>query len=732
LIDSDAMTKALPGGSLHLLKPPAGAPTEGMLGTFLEGLPHAAWLARLDTRCIVAANGEAARWFVGADAPASALLGRAADAVAASPEDLAWWLGAELGDRSPLYSDTLVGSCDGRTRPVSRSIRVVELPLQAGGEPQLLALVTVADRSAEVQLQAQREELVAELQGTLEATADGILVTDLAGRLRVFNRRFAELFELPDDLLLLRDDAVLRDRLVSGLADPAADAWRLLALQGEAPVSERFTLTRGRVLERVSRPLMHDGRGSGCVWSFRDLTERLAAEERIETLSHTDPLTGLANRGRLAEHVRSLLELPEGDGSGTAGPTTLSLLVVDLDRFGHINDTLGHVVGNDVLLDVAQRIQGCLRKGDLLARVGGDQFAIVVSPADADFVEKLAGRVLNEIKKPSSVGDAQFTLTCSIGVALAPSHGRDADQLMRRAEQAMRAVKGTGRANWRLHQARTEVDWRSHMKIDHAMRQALVSNRFRLNYQPQVCLATGAVTGAEALLRWRDPEMGEISPGRFIKVAEDSGFIVQLGEWVLRTAVGQAARWHAQGRSLPVAVNVSALQFQQAHFVERVAEALAVAGMPARLLELELTESILLHDETGDMLHRLEALARLGVQMSIDDFGTGYSSLSYLRRIPVQKLKIDRAFVSGLPDDDGNAAIVRAIIQMARALGKTVIAEGVEAEAQRQFLSDIGCDEFQGFLFAPALDVLSFEQRLPALTTPVPPQRSAPRMWLVS
>jgi EAL domain-containing protein (putative c-di-GMP-specific phosphodiesterase class I) len=264
------------------------------------------------------------------------------------------------------------------------------------------------------------------------------------------------------------------------------------------------------------------------------------------------------------------------------------------------------------------------------------------------------------------------------------------------------------------------------------MRQALVSNRFRLNYQPQVCLATGAVTGAEALLRWRDPEMGEISPGRFIKVAEDSGFIVQLGEWVLRTAVGQAARWHAQGRSLPVAVNVSALQFQQAHFVERVAEALAVAGMPARLLELELTESILLHDEAGDMLHRLEALARLGVQMSIDDFGTGYSSLSYLKRIPVHKLKIDRAFVSGLPDDDGNAAIVRAIVQMARALGKTVIAEGVETEAQRQFLGDIGCDEFQGFLFAPALDVLSFEQRLPALTTPVPPRRRAPRMRLVS
>jgi len=266
------------------------------------------------------------------------------------------------------------------------------------------------------------------------------------------------------------------------------------------------------------------------------------------------------------------------------------------------------------------------------------------------------------------------------------------------------------------------------------MRQALVSNRFRLNYQPQVSLETGAITGAEALLRWRDPEMGEVPPSRFIKVAEDSGFIVQLGEWVLRTAVGQAARWHAQGHALPVAVNVSALQFQQNHFVERVAESIEMAGIPPHLLELELTESILLHDEAGEMLQRLEALSRLGVQMSIDDFGTGYSSLAYLKRIPVSKLKIDRAFIAGLPDDDGNAAIVRAILQMARALGKTVIAEGVENEAQRQFLQDAGCDEFQGWLYAPALDVLSFEQRLPARTEPrpAPQRRRSPRIRLVS
>jgi diguanylate cyclase (GGDEF)-like protein len=706
----------------------------GLLTQLLEGLPHAAWLARLDTRTVVAANAEATRWFAGDGAGPQALVGRAADAMVASPEDLAWWLGAELGDRSSLYSDTLVGTGDGRARPVSRSIRVVELPPCGAGEPEPLVLVTVQDRSAEVELQSQREGLLAELQGTLEATADGIVVTDLAGRLRVFNRRFAEFFELPAALLASRDDAALRDAMVARLAEPTADARRLLAPLPEAVASEQFVLQSGRVLERVTRPLPSLGRGSGCVWSFRDLTERLASARRIEALSHTDPLTGLANHGRLADQVRSLLEQSPAVGRDGAAAASLSLLVINLDRFGHINDSLGHAVGNDVLLDVARRIQSCLRKGDLLARVGGDQFAIVVSPADAAFAEKLAMRVLAKVKKPCTVGDAQFTLTCSIGVALAPSHGRDADQLMRRAEQAMRAVKSAGRGNWRMHQARTEVDWRSHMRLDHAMRQALVANRFRLNYQPQVSVEKGTITGAEALLRWRDPEMGDVPPGRFIKVAEDSGFIVQLGEWVLRTAVGQAARWHAQGRPLPVAVNVSALQFQQTNFVERAAEALDMAGIPPHLLELELTESILLHDEGGEMLQRLEALANLGVQMSIDDFGTGYSSLAYLKRIPVSKLKIDRAFISGLPDDEGNGAIVRAILQMARALGKTVIAEGVETAAQRQFLLEAGCDEYQGFLFAPALDVMNFEQRLPAAAAPeAPPPRSrTARIRLVS
>jgi EAL domain-containing protein (putative c-di-GMP-specific phosphodiesterase class I) len=277
----------------------------------------------------------------------------------------------------------------------------------------------------------------------------------------------------------------------------------------------------------------------------------------------------------------------------------------------------------------------------------------------------------------------------------------------------MQRAKAGGRAGFRFHQPSHDADLRARMQLDHAMRQALAANRFRLAYQPQIDIASGAIVGAEALIRWRDPEFGEVSPAKFIAVAEETGFIIAIGDWVLGQAVRQAAAWRSRGMPLPVAVNVSALQFQQVDFVERVAAALHAADLPGSLLELELTESILVRD-AGDALQRLHALAELGVRLAIDDFGTGYSSLAYLKRFPIEKLKIDRSFIRGVPADDSDAGIVHAIIQMARALGLKVIAEGVETESQRQYLAHEGCDQFQGFLFAPALDPFSFEERLGA------------------
>jgi diguanylate cyclase (GGDEF)-like protein len=684
---------------------------------FIDGLPLAAWLVQLSDGRVVAVNDAALALMA---VPRSALLGQPGDSLLPTPEDLAYWDELATGAAQPLRSDTSLCTADGRTLYVTRSIR----PWPATAPTH--ALVTLNDRSAEQRAEAALEERVAELQATLEATADGILVTDLTGRIRAFNRRFAQIWTLPENLLTERNDAAVFEWMRRSVVDLEAYDRRLALTQHATLLTstERLELHSGQVLERVTRPLWSRGRPLGRVDSFRDLTERLAADQRIEELSMTDALTGLANRRQMAERVAASAASARREGQSFA------LLVVDLDRFRQINNSLGHDVGDRVLLDVAQRIQGCLRQQDLLARMGGDQFGVLVHGADAAAAEATSRRVLNVIAQPCSVDGAQFTITCSIGVALCPSHGWAVDDLVRHAENAMRAVKGAGRANFRLHQSRGEGDRRAHMKLDHAMRQALVSGRFKLHYQPQVNLADGRIVGAEALLRWRDPELGEVSPTRFIPVAEESGFIVAIGDWVLSQAVRQATLWHQRGHALPLAVNVSALQFSQSHFVDRVAHVLAVSGLPPQLLELELTETILLHD-AEDALQRLGALAGLGVRMSIDDFGTGYSSLAYLKRFPIGKLKIDRSFVNGLPEDESDAGIVRAILQMARALGMKVIAEGVETEAQRQFLHEAGCDEFQGFLFAPALDCLSFEARLAgAPSSPMPASRG-PRMRLV-
>jgi diguanylate cyclase (GGDEF)-like protein len=666
----------------------------------LDSLGEPAWIVVADTLAVTGLN-QPARRLLGLTGVALSEI--SAGALIGAPEDLAFWDDVRAGRAERLESDATIVATDGRLLQVTRRIAPLRLP----GAPPSHYLVSVQDRSEQAREQLERETLVAELQATLESTGDGILVTDLAGRIRAFNRRFAEVWGMPAELLERAQDDAVFDWMRRSVSDPRSHQRQLAALQESALLraTDTLQLLSGQTLEMVTQPQVCRGRPIGRVWAFRDRTELVNADRRIETLITTDALTGLPNRRHLGDALELALAHARRDRAGFA------LLLLDLDRFKQINDSLGSQAGDQVLIEVAARAKTCMRQGDLLARVGGDQFALLVHRADQRAAEAAAARMLGAIGSAYAFEGSPFTLTCSIGIALYPSDGADGGTLMRHAETAMQRAKQGGRAAFRFHQPSHDADLRERMQLDHAMRQALTAQRFRLVYQPQLQIDGRTIVGAEALMRWRDPELGEVAPAQFIAAAEESGFIIALGDWVLAQAVRQAAMWRAKGMPLKVAVNVSALQFQQADFVERVAAALREADLPGALLELELTESILVRD-AGEALQRLHALAQLGVKLAIDDFGTGYSSLAYLKRFPIEKLKIDRSFIRGLPADDSDAAIVRAVIQLARAMNLRVNAEGVESEAQRHFLQQEGCDEMQGFLFSAGLDPFSFEERL--------------------
>ena len=672
-----------------------------LIGALLEGLPEPAWLVDGASLTVSAVNRAALRLL---GLKPERALGQPPALLCGSLEDEAFWQGAARDPFARIRSDTVLTHSDGQPRWVSRSISPVHTP---GGDRYWLVLLH--DQTRRRRAEAERETLLAELRATLESTADGILVVDLSGRVRSFNRRFAKLWGLPGGLLHEPGDAGLWLSLQRVMRDGEQYRLRIEALL-DAPLmrsSDMLRLADGRVLEQVSLPQMSRGEPIGRVFSFRDLSEKLAAHQRIEELGRSDALTGAPNRRALADRIVQLMSAVE---TGEPLPS-FALLHLDLDRFKQINDTLGHSYGDRVLREIVERLRGAVGANDTLARLGGDEFALLIDGAQMFEAEAAARRVQQLLAQPFTFDTLSFTVTASCGIALFPGDGGSPDDLMASAERAMHWVKESGRAGFRFHVPRKEVDLLSRMRLDHDMRQALAEGRFRLHYQPQVELGSDRVIGAEALIRWRDPQRGDISPAEFIPLAEESGFVVAIGDWVLREAVDQAAYWLGRGLRMPVAVNVSALQFQQARFVENVAAALRDAALPASMLELELTEGVLIGD-ADEGLKRMQALAALGVTLSIDDFGTGYSSLAYLKRFPIQRLKIDRSFVKGLPNDPSDAGIANAIVQMGRALGLQVIAEGVETEAQRDFLAQAGCHEFQGYLYAPALRPEEFEQRV--------------------
>ena len=454
-----------------------------------------------------------------------------------------------------------------------------------------------------------------------------------------------------------------------------------------SPAGALRTVTSKRLAVRDN-----DGKPQYLISVVEDVTERKVAEERFAYLAHYDALTDLPNRVLFREELeRSLKFVHRGQ--------RLAVLNLDLDNFKAINDTLGHPVGDELLKNVALRLRSCLRETDIIARLGGDEFAIIqTNIADPIDVIDLVTRIHEVLREPCDVDGHQLTTDTSIGIALAPDDATDPDQLLKNADLAMYGAKAEGRGKYRFFELVMDARIKERRALEFDLRQAITCGGLELYYQPLVNLRDNNISGCEALLRWRHPERGMISPVEFIPIAEDTGLIIPLGEWVLRTACDEAATWPGD---IKVAVNVSPIQFKTGNFAQIVVNALAASRLPASRLELEITEAVLIRDDEAALgiLHRLRGL---GVRIAMDDFGTGYSSLSYLRRFPFDKIKIDRSFIKDISDADGSLSIVQAVVNIAKSRNITTTAEGVETEQQLDLLRALGCTEMQGYLFSPA------------------------------
>jgi len=552
----------------------------------------------------------------------------------------------------------------------------------------------------------------ARLQSIFEATPDAVLISDEHGTITMVNQQvtpllgyeMAELLGRPIEDLVPMHSRAAHQRLREGFgattnASKSAVRKAVKALRKDG--SECHV--------EVSLSRIETNKGLFFASALRDISERQAADEKIRKLAFYDQLTGLPNRTLLLDRLKQVIA--SSHRHGTFG----AMLFIDLDHFKTLNDTLGHDVGDLQLQQVAVRVVGCVRDSDTVARVGGDEFAVILAGLGqseveaAKDIELVAAKILAVLSLPYQLGQVTHTGSASIGATMFLGQGVSMDDLMRQADLAMYRAKDMGRNEMHFFDPAMETVMVNRVALEKDLRQALVAGQFELHYQAQV-MALGRVTGAEVLVRWRHPTRGMVSPTDFIPLAEETGVILQLGHWVLETTCCQLAKWqHSFGLAdLVLAVNVSALQLAQPDFVQQVMLVVKRAGINPKHLKLELTESLLVGN-VDDIIQKMTVLKSQGIGFSMDDFGTGYSSLSYLGRLPLDQLKIDRSFVSEVLTNTNSAGIAKTIITLAQGLGLSVIAEGVETEAQREFLASAGCHAYQGYFFSRPLLVEDFE-----------------------
>jgi diguanylate cyclase (GGDEF)-like protein len=548
------------------------------------------------------------------------------------------------------------------------------------------------------QHRASRERLTLEklrLDRAVNNMTQGLLLFDAGQRLVVCNQRYIEMYSLSADVVkpgCSFHDIIVHRKATGSFNGDIDDYVGRVLRDIHMRNSMVIETANGRSIQILNEPLA-DG---GWVATHEDITERRRTEERITHLAHYDALTDLPNRTMFHEHLREkLATIVDGE--------ELAVHYIDIDEFKGVNDALGHLVGDELLKSVAASLSRCAGPADFVARLGGDEFAIVQSAVTSlDQVNDLVARVFDAIRTPFDCMGHHLTADASIGIALAPGHGTALDQILKNADMAMYAAKASGRRTYRFFEPEMDakVHERRQLEIDlrHAIAKGGREGGLEVYYQPCLSLKDDRITGCEALVRWRHPERGMVSPAEFIPIAEDTGLINEIGEWVLATACRDAAAWPDDIR---LAVNVSPVQFKSGTLALKIMSALANSNLPASRLELEITEAVLIRDDDAALaiLHQLRAI---GVRIALDDFGTGYSSLSYLHRFPFDKIKIDRCFVSDIAGPDGSASIVQAVVNLAAARRMTTTAEGVETEEQQRLLRTLGCSEMQGYLFSAA------------------------------
>lgn len=603
------------------------------------------------------------------------------------------WLTSLITCLTPFHEEVVV---DGRV------VLMTSIPTSDGGW-----LITFDDVSALSGMKKELADQNSRFDAALGNMPHGLCMFDADKNLLLCNAAYSRLYDLPELLTLPGTSLteILDYRQIAGNAPARRDTYFDVvveaALKGSA-ASQNVSLADGRVIKISHQPMV----SGGYVATHEDVTDAVRAEEQIRHMAGHDPLTGLPNRTLLREKLDR--ELSRG-GDGNA----IALLCLDLDHFKDVNDTLGHAVGDLLLKEVTERLKSCLREGDNIARLGGDEFVVFQRCAQTRRqASGLAQRLVDAIGETFKIDGHAIHIGVSIGIATAPDDGDAADVLLRHADTALYRAKSSGRSTYCFFEPTMDANIQVRREREVDLRQALVARQFEIYYQPQVDTVTEQIIGFEALLRWNHPERGLVSPDEFIPLAEETGLIVPIGEWVLRQACKDAARWPAP---ISIAVNLSPLQFRSQTLAHTVVSALTESGLSASRLELEITESVLLTNSEA-ALATLHHIRSLGVRIAMDDFGTGYSSLSYLRLFPFDKIKIDQSFIRELGHSKDCAAIVKAVVDLGASLGITTTAEGVETTEQLRRVREQGCSEIQGYLFGKPLPLSSVNDVLRRLS----------------